>query len=191
MDEKVYPGFLRQRRNLILITVAVAFIEAAGLTATGEINIFGSVFEMERPWFFGVFVWAALIYMLVRYLQYFHDLRDKGIRQKITDKSLEYARVSVTDKLFSDPDYENIGVEDYKEVYEERKLAAINVGVSFRYKGDAKTSEIIEFMGYKLFLLRARAFLYVTFKSHLVTEFILPLVLVGILIIGKLVWGMK
>src|SRR3990172_4553469 len=73
----IRDGFVRQRRNLIGISVALFLYKKLGLVIDG-INILGNTARIRDPSGVTLLLWLAWAYFFVRYYQYFRDLPDKG-----------------------------------------------------------------------------------------------------------------
>lgn len=69
MDE---DGFVRQRRNLIVISIVLFFVQGTGLTLT-EINILGNKADLTDPFLLESVLWVAWAYLLLRYWQAFKE----------------------------------------------------------------------------------------------------------------------
>ncbi len=69
MDEE---GFVRQRRNLIVVSVLLLFADALAFRFA-EINIVGNRVELAEPVRVTPFLWAVWIYLLLRYWQAFKE----------------------------------------------------------------------------------------------------------------------
>lgn len=83
--EVVRQGFVRQRRNLIGISLVLLLYERLGIVIE-TINIFGNIARISNPSSLLVLLWIAWIYFLVRYYQYFRDVGDKGFYHAAFEK---------------------------------------------------------------------------------------------------------
>lgn len=70
MDE----SFVRQRRNLLLISIAVFLISYAGIEISNEVVLLGVKFEIKNPIVIYITIWIMFFYFFIRYIQYFIDL---------------------------------------------------------------------------------------------------------------------
>lgn len=68
-DNKQNEGFVRQRRNLMIVSLVLLFSEVTDLTVK-KINVFGTELLIERPQAVTFVLWIAAIYWLIRYFQY-------------------------------------------------------------------------------------------------------------------------
>jgi hypothetical protein len=69
MDE---DGFVRQRRNLIVVSVVLLFADALAFRFA-EINILGNRMELAEPVRVTPILWAVWSYLLLRYWQAFRE----------------------------------------------------------------------------------------------------------------------
>jgi hypothetical protein len=76
MAEDLDPGFLRQRRNLLMISIALLLYEFAEGELTGMSLMAGVKFEKE--WVVLLFGWVAFVYLWWRCA-----IRSKGMWQKV------------------------------------------------------------------------------------------------------------
>ena len=69
MDEKEDSGFVRQRRNLMIVSLVLLFAEFTDLKIQ-KINAFGNELLIGEPQAAINLMWFAAIYWLIRYYQY-------------------------------------------------------------------------------------------------------------------------
>lgn len=81
----VQIGFIRQRRNLIVISLALLFYKASELSIS-KLNVFGTELVIRHPGIVTGTLWIAYVYWLWRYYVYFHDLGDKGFDVELRDR---------------------------------------------------------------------------------------------------------
>jgi hypothetical protein len=74
---EIREGFIRQRRNLILISVVLFFFGVAGIRLD-SVNLLGNKFILGEPGMMTVALWVVWGYWLVRYWQYYNETGDKG-----------------------------------------------------------------------------------------------------------------
>ncbi len=77
----ILNGFVRQRRNLIVISLVALFAETSELSVN-KLNVFGNELVIRNPVTVSIALGIALLYWLYRYYVYFHDLGDKGFRDE-------------------------------------------------------------------------------------------------------------
>lgn len=80
MTDDIRAGFIRQRRNLIIISLVLLFTQYAELTVR-HLSVFGNIIEIGQPVALPAVLWVAWGYWLLRYYTYYHDLGDKGFRR--------------------------------------------------------------------------------------------------------------
>lgn len=85
MEKIVEENFIRQRRNLIMISLVLLFAEMSEIEIS-KINVFGNEIVLKNPETILITLWAAFFYWLVRYYQYFRDINDKGFKTKFHEK---------------------------------------------------------------------------------------------------------
>ena len=77
----IRDAFIRQRRNLLIISLVLLFAETAELKLQ-KLNVFGTELTIGNPVIVNFALWAAFVYWLWRYYVYFHDLGDIGYSSK-------------------------------------------------------------------------------------------------------------
>jgi len=77
-EDWIRTGFIRQRRNLIVVSLTLLFVEVSGLSVR-TLNVFGNQLAIQNPDIVTWALWVAYVYWLWRYYGYFHDLGDKGL----------------------------------------------------------------------------------------------------------------
>jgi len=82
MDQAdIRASFLRQRRNLMTISVVNLFVSLVGIKLE-KLNVFGNEFAVQSPHYIVGGLWVAFFYWLVRYFQALHDSGNLGILDK-------------------------------------------------------------------------------------------------------------
>lgn len=71
------PDFLRQRRNLIGISVIIILFKVAEIS-TDKILLLGTSFDIGKPEIIPYFIWAIWFYFLLRYYQYIKSEKEFG-----------------------------------------------------------------------------------------------------------------
>ena len=77
----IRDGFIRQRRNLLIISLVLLFAETAELKLQ-KLNVFGTELAIGNPVIVNFALWTVFVYWFWRYYVYFHDLDDIGYRDK-------------------------------------------------------------------------------------------------------------
>lgn len=72
---------LRQRRNLLVSSLALTAIDLAGATLKKDVSVLGTALEFANPERVVWGLWVLWAYFLVRYWQYFNEEPDLGIHQ--------------------------------------------------------------------------------------------------------------
>lgn len=72
---------LRQRRNLLVTSLALTAIDLAGATLKKDVSVLGTALEFANPERVVWGLWVLWVYFLVRYWQYFNEEPDLGIHQ--------------------------------------------------------------------------------------------------------------
>lgn len=111
MDDSDDIGFLRQRRNVILMSLTLLFFEIAGLKIT-ELSLLGNKVMIANPWVIDFSLVVFYSYFLVRYYQvYLAESRESVLEQsKISYK---------TDIYFESNAYGQLGPKKLKNRNEE------------------------------------------------------------------------
>lgn len=82
---EIRSGFLRQRRNLSVVSLVLLFSQVVGLKFE-QVNVFGNTAIISDPVGVYMFLWIFWGYWILRYGQYLHDLGSLGI----LNEALEY-----------------------------------------------------------------------------------------------------
>ncbi len=80
-------GLLRQRRNLILISMIMPLFFLSG-ASVNQINLFGTVIYLESQSGIKVVMFVMYFYFLWRYLQYYYEEERAKVFRSIRDKRL-------------------------------------------------------------------------------------------------------
>lgn len=91
METEIHSGFVRQRRNLMVMSVVVLLSEVANLRIN-KISIFGNEASISNPEIVNVALWILLIYWLIRYYQYFYEMGDKGFLTSLKSKRAQLVK---------------------------------------------------------------------------------------------------
>ncbi len=178
-------SFTRQRRNLILFSCLILFVNVAGAKIE-QINLIGNVLKIENPGIVSLSFAIVLAYFLLRYVQYSHAIPDKGFAKAFTGKRDKLLGVFVLKSIFqqhySGSKSSLQGPKDLQIrrfwVYPKNQsgyTAFIEVlpksgGVSTDFQNQP-------FSRSEFFLTGALAALYVTFRTHLMTEYVFPILI--------------
>lgn len=77
-DDEIREGFVRQRRSLIAVSLALLFYQTTGVVVE-RLSLFGNEVVLRDPSAASIVLWVAWVYFLVRYYQHFHDTPSKGL----------------------------------------------------------------------------------------------------------------
>ncbi len=88
MTEYMRDGFVRQRRNLMMVSAALLLVESADVKFS-ELNLLGNKFLIENPGVINIGLWIAFLYWLYRYYVYFHDIGEKGFVSKYRSRMMD------------------------------------------------------------------------------------------------------
>lgn len=101
-DDDTHGMFIRQRRNLMGISIIVLFVTYSGLQFN-KLNILGNEFTISNPRIINYSLWIAFAYWLMRYFQYMHELGGTRIymtyEQKLLQLTLPDGRNNVNEKI--------------------------------------------------------------------------------------------
>ena len=64
-------GLVRQRRNLVLLSVVIFFASVSGLHVKGDIHFFGTSLEVSQHRYLYLAIWFVWWWFLYRYYQYY------------------------------------------------------------------------------------------------------------------------
>ncbi|MEK6211056.1 MAG: hypothetical protein AABM64_11930 [Pseudomonadota bacterium] len=78
-ESEIRAAFVRQRRNLIAISLVLLFAETTGISVD-HLNILGIEIELDNPNSVIYWLWAGYWYWLLRYYQFFLATTNKGIQ---------------------------------------------------------------------------------------------------------------
>jgi hypothetical protein len=195
-ESKTDSGFLRQRRNLFIISIGLLLFQAFELELK-KINFLGNEFGVSRPEFIPASLWIIYIYYVVRYYQFFYET-NRGVKEKIG----EYTKVVLSKIRIKKAKWmiiRELGLKifKYKLKYSSTKehlsnewldvstvmFQAIittkekdknnNVRINSKTTGFQKDVEI-QWKGF--LFIRFQTFLHVCFRTSLITEYYIPFV---------------
>lgn len=193
-ETEIDRGFVRQRRNLILVSLALLFAEVTGLHID-TLSIFGNEFSLERPTSVTPLLWVAGFYWLWRFYQYFNASKtghwenavSERIKLTVPDTAFRLALSEHKDALapFEEwpqvrPEYELAGREwgSYSKS-EISLILAIRKTASEEERAISTTVTglRVTVAGRHLFWLRLRAWLHVIISTPVFTDNFLPVLL--------------
>lgn len=78
-EETLSPGLLRQRRNLIILSMFLILFDVATVHPE-KLTIFGAELGLPKAGTYVFFAWLLLLYFVWRYYQYLREESDLGIK---------------------------------------------------------------------------------------------------------------
>ena len=182
-------GFIRQRRSLLLISIALIAFQTTGATLH-RIVLFGNTVDLDSPLRVTAPLWIAWFYFLARYYQYLRALGDKGIKAQYTDRFMTLAGREAWTRFAKAFTRAGDGSEMHFERGETYVVDWVG-GVTFNLEGSVTTKgkapgqmEVQEVRDIKqripardpyLLWARLRAGWWVVVHTPLFTEYVLPL----------------
>jgi len=197
----VTNGFIRQRRNLIVISLCLLVYDSFGLDLE-KVNIFGNELNVQNHDLLPTALWIIYAYFFIRYYQYFNDLYDRGIITKYriqVNKLLinwAYAKgkkdyiiennINDTSKYkFGVPESHFSEIETWKITIEGKASAIISTKIN---NGLATNNDLITFRHVAnwavIIRFKIQSIFHVCFRTHLVSEYYLPFIIA----ITPLIW---
>lgn len=198
MDEnEIRISFLRQRRNLIGVSLVLLFITYSGISLN-KLNILGNEFDIANPRIIDTSLWIAFLYWLLRYFQYLHFVGNRGIEDAYARKLFIWAMPSADAQFRSAVEAQCQAEQSTinRLVIESRswfpdKPSILNplASLNFRIQGqlartfprrDEPTSGIptidlkVNLKRRDLLVLWLRGVTYVSARTPLFTEYVLP-----------------
>lgn len=176
--------FIRQRRNLILCACLVLFINLTGAQLK-QINFLGNSVEIRNPasmpWLLGI----VLSYFFIRYLQLAHEIKDKGFKSRFLEKAKAYLSKYVLKREY-DRDgsrlpqcykFREMMIADFNMF--DGSLEWNNAFMSIEPKSSGPVIDLhdLHVSNRELILPFIRSAAYILFRTSLVTEFVLPVLL--------------
>lgn len=83
--DSMNADLLRQRRNLLIISIILISIQIAGVRLKNGISIVGVTIEFTHPERIIWGLWILWLYFLLRYFQYFKEENDLGIHEEMSE----------------------------------------------------------------------------------------------------------
>jgi hypothetical protein len=176
--KEIWEGFVRQRRNLIIISLVLLFAETSELSIS-KLNVFGNELLISNPMTVNYALWAAWFYWLVRYYQYFlHAHGRYEIKEAYSNRLEGNVRELVRKRAL--PQCQNVENYFFREI-ERKSLRGWSIAHGERIRtvvdGRADYKEInrTDTLAFRNLLLpRLRSWFYVVFQTRHATEYILP-----------------
>ena len=179
LNDDLSPGLLRQRRNLMVVSLIIIFMEISG-AQLGNVSLLGISITFDKPESISWFLMIFLVYFFYRYTLYFvqeghsfyslfcHHAKQKTWSkiQSIQDEKIPDAKLKTGLVSFCDLD----------------KVSFLRRRISSRSHFDPTTgnSETIKEIDFNIGLLWKEllsAVLIVLFKERFVTDYYMPLLI--------------
>lgn len=112
--DDVRTGFVRQRRNLILISLVLLLAQIHQITFA-TINLFGTTLNLTPTLDPQPYLWVAFGYLLYRYHVYFYDIGEKGFGNKQKKRLGRLANFYAKKRFDTDPSLReglHLGLQD-------------------------------------------------------------------------------
>lgn len=183
-------GFVRQRRNLIIISLSLLFAETSKLTLT-RLSVFGNELVIANPVVVNYALWTAWTYWLLRYYQYlrhvggisqirdaYRERLDNTVRSLVRQKALKSCR---SPDGFYLQDISTRSLSQWRIEHGER----IPLEGPPRTSREERRTTILTFGG--LLLPRIYTWAFVIFSTRLATEYVLPFV-IALLPFGNMIY---
>ena len=82
-DDDTQQGFLRQRRNLFVVSIVLAVVQLTGATIGESFTVLGITINLESPFFVAYVLWCLWLYWFYRYYVYHRELMPLGFLNAI------------------------------------------------------------------------------------------------------------
>jgi len=185
-------GFVRQRRNLMIVSLVLLFSEATDLKVE-KISAFGTELLVGQPQAVTMALWIAAIYWLIRFYQYSnagykgvlnnavqHHVEKYEVCEPVALKRLLHEEPNLLDpisgiKATSTFECIQFGIHNSKPNYFEVLLGLKKVATDGTGGIDQRLDpKIVRIDGTDLFWLRVRAWIHLILHTTLFTELVLP-----------------
>src|SRR3989344_6953987 len=187
----IREGFIRQRRNLMIISLVLLFAESAELTIS-KLNIFGNELLIVHPATITTALMIAYLYWLWRYSQFLHDLGELHLVSSYRLRRHELIKRIGYKQLCSDIAIMGPLYSQNIEIAKDPTLGSAQVivpapnrfGIRFTIYGRVPPNmgwtEVLKTDNYPVdapiavFITYLRAWAYVVFRTHLFSEYVFP-----------------
>lgn len=192
MADQQNEGFVRQRRNLMIVSLVLLFSEATELKVE-KISAFGTELLVGQSQAVTMALWVAALYWLVRFYQYSRTGYHRVLRQAVNERIREYevcAPVALKRVLREEPsllepfdDVKSIpsiecatfGILSYDSKHLEVQLGLKKTATDGQRSISVETeTRKVRLDGASLFWLRVRSWIHLILHTTLFTELMLP-----------------
>ena len=176
--------FVRQRRNLILMSTLVLFVNISGADIE-VINLLGNEVSIKNSDSIPKYMFLVLAYLLIRYLQYMHEVKDTGLKRIFYRRAAKYLEGYILRREHKKED------SDLKRCYPNRKDVEVveplvmfddampdnTAAVSFCgiQGGPVIDMNEVRIENKELVIPFIVASIYVTARTNIITEYAFPI----------------
>jgi hypothetical protein len=183
-------SFVRQRRNLIAVSILLVIAQQTGITID-QINLLGNEFKLLSAYSVASLLWIPAIYWMIRYYQAVRDLGDLGFANKLSgvlNRTLlprrafqQYLRTADRPRDMSEA---SKATWDEPEVAHDLTGYRVKLKVHWHDAGRYTSASPDVFISHKEARWPViRGWIYVLFHTSLFTEYALPPILFLIAVI--------
>lgn len=192
--EDTSTHFVRQRRNLILISVALFFSQFHQVELS-KLSLFGNELNLKNPLNPEIYLWAAFFYLLWRYYTYFRETGKIGFFDKhlvkfanlvetLAEKELRRDKTLV--KIMNDSliktgtdKWQVLSSKPLEPVTRTRWYLEVKTrGVSTDGKDAHNLTPVgVEVKGFSVLLAWVHAWLFVLFSTTLFSQYAVPFII--------------
>jgi len=190
-SSEIREGFIRQRRNLILISILLVFAQFSGGLLLEKLNVFGNTATLTNPIKLETLLWIGFCYLLIRYYQYFHysgplgfqdtffNKRKLFYQKLIIEKSLQYNTWLEEQKKTTSGDDSSVKRITVKSTHSFRQLlwdAGVTVSLHVEYEDNhySLPQENFIIQASHLIIPNFISLNYVILKTPIVTHYFFP-----------------
>lgn len=177
-------SFFKQRKNLIACALLVSFINVAG-GELKKLNLLGNEIVFSNPRVIPIALGISLVYFLIRYVQYAHDVHDKGFRTRFLERASKHMERYLLKRQFQDEasefrnPYQDIhDVKVHQFIIWDENIASNNAFMSIcGVQGGVIVEDTLMFSHVEVVRPFLLGFLYIIFRTRLATDYLFPLFL--------------
>lgn len=174
-EKLIYDNFIRQRRNLMAISLVLFFYISSGIVID-TINILGNSFKVSSPSHVGGVLYIVWGYFLLRYYQYFRHLPLTEIRLeyfKKMDKNISIVGVKLAKKVYKNSDKFLSNINVFRK--EKKWMVGMYVDITDETPSYLrKDREEINIDTKHLIMPRLKASFHIAINTRVITEYFLP-----------------
>lgn len=182
--------FIRQRRNLIIVSLVLIFVELSGIEVK-KINLFGNELDIINPEWVNWALWIGLIYWGYRYYTYFLK-QDTGFGNEFwgrMDKRIVKQAVHIVlknperkDKISEDKKtaMKKASLNEHSITYRKIDRYIVNISTFNLDKNGSFITVKIKVSGHINYWIAVKSMFNLLFNTTIFTEYILPFILFAI-----------